>query len=504
MERAIPKTPETERTQVQVALNAAGNVATVTYGAKVYTIDASARPGATINANSIDIYKRDDFPNRNLPPAADFPDDLIGFTVMGLNPGETIVVTLTFPSAIPPGTWYYKANAVGFYQYHGAAIVGNTVTLTLTDNGPGDEDNIPGQITDPGGPGPWQLLCNLTFTNRNNLAFGASDNFTSTDSQEIFLQNLSANQVNWAATPPQGWNIGPESGTGNETLYIWPNVPQLPEGSSSGVITINDLSGESAPINIFVSLNKLSPGTSQPPFGAFSTPKEGSTVSGSVRIGGWALDDVQVQNVAVYRNSGQGDVFVDYAVFEEGSRPDVEGLYPTYPMNGRAGWGYMMQTNLLPDGTTTFSAVATDREGNHVNLGSRTVTVDNANAVKPFGAIDAPSTGETASGNSFRNFGWALTPQPNKIPVNGSTINIFIDGVNRGQATYNLYRQDIANLYPGYQNSEGAGYYFDFDTTGYSNGIHTITWTATDNAGNTEGIGSRYFTIVNQGGEDRP
>ena len=32
------------------------------------------------------------------------------------------------------------------------------------------------------------------------------------------------------------------------------------------------------------------------------------------------------------------------------------------------------------------------------------------------------------------------------------------------------------------------------DTTALSNGLHTIVWTATDSAGLTGGIGSRFFT----------
>ena len=39
------------------------------------------------------------------------------------------------------------------------------------------------------------------------------------------------------------------------------------------------------------------------------------------------------------------------------------------------------------------------------------------------------------------------------------------------------------------------------DSTTLSNGVHTISWGVTDNAGNAEGIGSRYFTVLN--GADR-
>ncbi|MCX6563284.1 MAG: hypothetical protein NTU60_06730 [Candidatus Aminicenantes bacterium] len=37
------------------------------------------------------------------------------------------------------------------------------------------------------------------------------------------------------------------------------------------------------------------------------------------------------------------------------------------------------------------------------------------------------------------------------------------------------------------------------DTTKYANGVHTIYWIATDDAGQADGIGSRYFSVVNTG-----
>ncbi|MCP5054775.1 MAG: hypothetical protein GY940_46855, partial [bacterium] len=91
----------------------------------------------------------------------------------------------------------------------------------------------------------------------------------------------------------------------------------------------------------------------------------------------------------------------------------------------------------------------------------------------------------------------ALTPQPNTIPIDGSTITVWVDGVALGNPVYNKYRSDIAALFPNYNNSNGAIGYFYLDTTGYTNSVHTIQWTVKDDAGNFDGIGSRYFTINN-------
>jgi hypothetical protein len=239
-----------------------------------------------------------------------------------------------------------------------------------------------------------------------------------------------------------------------------------------------------------------------PPFGQFATPMDGANVASSIAVTGWALDDSGVEHVKIYRHEGNGLLYVGDATQVEGARPDVAALYPEYPNNTKSGWGYMMLTNFLPNGgngTFVIEAIATDAAGKTTSLGTKTIHCDNAHAVKPFGAIDTPGQGGTASGSGFINWGWVLTPQPNEIPEDGSSINVFVDSVNIGHPYYNVYRADIANLFPTYANSSGAIGYFYLDTTAYENGIHTIQWTARDTGNNTDGIGSRYFTIQNSG-----
>jgi hypothetical protein len=238
-----------------------------------------------------------------------------------------------------------------------------------------------------------------------------------------------------------------------------------------------------------------------PPFGSFDSPEDKATVYGSIAVTGWALANRGIDNVKIYREQGSTLVYVGDAVFIEGARPDVAEAYSNYLFAEKAGWGYMLLTNFLPNsgnGTFVLHAVATDLVGNTKTLGTKTIYCDNEHAVKPFGAIDTPGQGGTASGSDFINWGWVLTPQPNYIPTDGSTINVFVDGLNIGHPNYNIYRDDIANLFPGYANSNGAIGYFNLDTTAYDDGLHTIHWTATDSAGNTDGIGSRYFMIGNQ------
>ncbi len=337
--------------------------------------------------------------------------------------------------------------------------------------------------------------------NRTQLTFGAVQG--NTTGSQTFSISSNAGTLNWSVSADKSWIIcSPTSGTGSGTVTVSVNATGLPKGTFTGTISVSDPNASNSPQTVSITLNVYNSGASSVPFGDYATPTNNSTIRSSVPFTGWVLDDLGVVSVKLYRHYNGSLVYIGDGVFVEGARPDVEQAYPGYPYNYKAGWGYMMLTNFLPNGgngTFIIDAIATDVEGHQVTLGSKTVFVDNANAVKPFGAIDTPTQGGSASGSSFRNQGWVLTPLPNAIPVDGSTIDVFVDGVNLGHPTYNLYRADIATLFPGYANSNGALAYFDFDTTTYTNGVHTIYWVASDDAGNVDGIGSRYFTIRNSG-----
>jgi len=337
--------------------------------------------------------------------------------------------------------------------------------------------------------------------NRTRLHFGYIIGSGNLPVETFTISNSGGGTLNWtASTDIQLITLTPASGTNSGVVEVKIDPGNLLAGEFKGAIYVADSAATNSPVEIEIYLTVKSHASK--PIGEFSTPIYGSTVYSSVPVTGWALGDTGMDSVKIYRGESSNLVYIGDAVFVEGARPDVEAAYPDYPMNYKAGWGYMMLTNFLPNGgngTFQIRAIATDKEGQTTTLGITAITCDNANAVKPFGAIDTPAQGGTASGGRFIDWGWALTPRPNSIPTDGSTINVWVDGINLGHPTYNIYRPDIADLFPGYANSNGSAGYFYLDTTAYENGVHTIQWTVTDNAGNTDGIGSRYFTVENSG-----
>jgi len=338
---------------------------------------------------------------------------------------------------------------------------------------------------------------------RIKLNFCSLTSGVATAPQGVSITNNGSGNLHWNISVDAPWLIcAPGAGAGNGTIFVSINSTGLTLGTYTGKVIISDPNATNSPQAVSVTLKVKSVSQYTGPFGEFLTPVDGSTVRSSIPVTGWALDDIGIQSVKIYREDGDALALIGDVAFVEGARPDIEAAYPDYPFNYKAGWGYILLTNFLPNGGNgvfKLHAVAASAEGKTADLGVKTITVDNDHAVKPFGAIDTPTQGGTASGGSFVNWGWVLTPQPNSIPTNGSTIGVWIDGVYIGHPVYNNYRQDIASLFPGYANSNGAAGYYYLNTTPYKNGIHTIQWTATDSAGNADGIGSRYFTVQNSG-----
>ncbi len=244
-----------------------------------------------------------------------------------------------------------------------------------------------------------------------------------------------------------------------------------------------------------------------PPIGVVDTPANNVTVTGEMAVTGWALDDAGIASVDVLRSpvgseDPNGLVFIGRAIFIRGARPDVQAAFPNMPDADNAGWGFMVLTNMLPNqgnGTFDLHAIATDNGGLTTLLGSRRIVAANATSTRPFGTIDTPAQGATVSGTII-NFGWALAPSPRQIPVDGSTIDVYVDGVFRGHPVYNNVRADISGLFPGLFNTtggRGAVGHFTIDTRTLSNGLHTINWVIRDNTGQASGVGSRYFRVQN-------
>jgi N-acetylmuramoyl-L-alanine amidase len=391
---------------------------------------------------------------------------------------------------------------------------------------------------------------------------------TVTPSQTLDVRVAGVGVPTWSVTASQPWvRITPASGAGSGRFTVDMVNPGDVIGTATdlnGTITVS-LDGlgltQTLPVRLIVSPSEQ---PTQPPIGRVETPTHNSTGHvGAIGVTGWALDDRGVQSLKVYRNClpfenqascqsvmGHSVVFVGDAAFVPGARPDLETSHGgSFPQASRAGWGFLLLTSMLPDvdgqashggrGTLDLYVVATDLEHKQTLLGPDEntagpirLTMANQGIAKPFGALDTPGQGATVSG-VVPIFGWALTPDRGDnavIPIDGSTIWVYIDGAPVGQPVYNQCRgnvgnppaagvycnDDVSNIFgvtiPGaslttrasnptvHRNLDagrGAIGSYVLDTSTLSNGMHNIAWSVTDSLGRVEGIGSRNFTVLN-------
>ena len=403
-------------------------------------------------------------------------------------------------------SWKTVTNSVvnnGSYQWTIPDDPSEECLVKVSEAGGGVGDTSDGEFTIvPDSPSIPPVIA----LNRVQLNFAYMKGGANPDSQWFQVMNTGGGTLAWQVSTEAEWlGLSPTSGTKKGIIEVSIQPAGLAAGEYNAEVRVTDTHASNSPVLLPVSLIVLETWEDQPPFGSFDSPADGAQVEGSIAVTGWALDDVGIDAVKLYYEKNGGLTYIGEGIFVDGARPDIEQGYPDFPMNYQAGWGYMLLTHFLPNGgngTYTLHAIVKDSAGHEVDLGSKTIICDNAHAVEPFGAIDTPAQGGIAGGKAYINFGWALTPVPNTIPKDGSTIKVWVDGVNVGHPDYNHYREDIAALFPGYKNTDGAIGYYILDTTAYENGVHTISWSVKDNAGNEDGIGSRYFSILNGGTSD--
>ncbi len=441
-------------------------------------------------------------------------------TIMGTNFGATQgTSTVKFNgAAASPTAW--SATSITAPVPVGATT-GNVVVTAggLASNGAGFTVTVP--------------ILPTMAVDRPSLNFGAVNTGSAfafkTPAQTVYIEQTGAQStVTWTAASNSPWlTVSPASGSGPAALAIGvqyhQSVPPAGSTSQTGAVTIT-YTGSSTPASTVSVLLNL-PAASTAPVGLIDTPAAGASgLQGSIAMTGWSVDDIVVDRVELWRDLQPGEptppfaggptdprngkVFIGNATFVNDARSDIQALFPTSPLNYRGGWGYLLLTWGLwnqGNGSYTLYAVAFDAEGKATSLGQKTIGVANASANKPFGSIDTPAIGGTASGVTV-NFGWGLTPNSGgtscKVPSSG--VQVSIDSGPLQPVVYGDVRTDIAGAFAGFTNSAAAGGHFTFDTSTLANGVHTIGWVITDDCNRADGVGSRFFTVQNTGVTSAP
>jgi len=232
------------------------------------------------------------------------------------------------------------------------------------------------------------------------------------------------------------------------------------------------------------------PGVMGPIVMSIDSPPSGSTISGVIDVGGWAIDT----KAAVSAVSVLVDGIPSGAAGYGGSRPDACAFHPTGVNCPHVAFDYLFDTSSLANGVHTFEVRVTDLNGARFTAASTNVTVSNNPASYPTHInIDVPFSGAPYHG--LVNFGgWALNDTSTIVAFKGA-----IDGtpIDPAAVVYGGVRPDVcaASVYPGRPGCPKVGWGYFANLTRLANGAHTFSLTAF--AANGQQFSAQNSFVVN-------
>ncbi len=226
--------------------------------------------------------------------------------------------------------------------------------------------------------------------------------------------------------------------------------------------------------------------------GSLDHPDSNVPHSGVVLVNGWAFDPTGTIN--------RIELFVDdqfqYRAIMGLPRIDVVEAYPNYSglHNTNPGFQVGFLANRFTNGphTVYVKVFFQDPSREPVEVGRRTINIDNSINQPPFGSVDQPDlAGVYNASGSFPVVGWATDAD------GVSRVDVQIDGGNLQSAMYGDSRPDVGAVFADFPAGLFSGFIANIDTTRVQDGVHTLTVTATDRLGSTRLIGRRTVQILN-------
>ena len=208
---------------------------------------------------------------------------------------------------------------------------------------------------------------------------------------------------------------------------------------------------------------------------------------------------VLVGRLPARRADGSGLVFLGTAVMIAGARPDVVAAF-RIPRRGERRLGLHGAEQHAPAGTERHLHAARRRDVSRLRKPRLSGRGSSPPPTPPASSRSGPSTRRSGRDRLclVTTFGWGLHPA---AEANSRSMARRSTSISTARwpaiSRTTISGQTSRGCLPGYANSNGAVGFFQFDSRDLSNGLHMISWVVRDDAGATQGVGSRYFTVRN-------
>jgi len=424
----------------------------------------------------------------------------------------TVVGNATYGSSRPDVCAAYPGRAgcpnVGYsYSLNAAAFAvgSHTITVTATDSdNPPDTGSasvtvtvatpvvIPTVHIDSPAPG-------ATVSGTVTVAGWAIDNATAVGTAisgaKVLVDGTAVGYATYGVNRPDVCMAYPgRAGCPNVGYSYSLNTGTLTTGSHTLAVTATDSNATPDTGSASVTVTVVSATAAVIPTVHIDLPAPSATVSGTVTVAGWAIDNASTVGTAISRVQVLVDgTAVGYATYGV-NRPDVCAAFPGRPGCPNVGYSYSLNTAALTAGSHTIAVTATD-SASPTDTASASVTVTVAAgtaAVIPTVHIDMPAPGATVSG-TVTVAGWAID-NTSAVGTAIGVVQVLVDGTAVGTATYGVNRPDVCAAYPSRPGCPNVGYSYSLNTAALTPGSHTISVTATDSASPPD-IGSTAITV---------
>lgn len=223
------------------------------------------------------------------------------------------------------------------------------------------------------------------------------------------------------------------------------------------------------------------------PVSYMENPGNNSSTEGNINVSGWAVNSSTIKEVKVYvdwKYDGSAKIGLQ--------RNDIGQAYSNYPESYNSGYSYQVDTRLLAPGNHSIMVQPIGYDGSIDQ--NENATIRNVNVVKKYAPntiIETPSNNDVVR-TGVNIAGWSV----NQSGI--SQVNIYLDGVLKGNANLGFTRNDIGAAYPQYYDSVHSGYSYYLSLANQTKGNHVLTVEAVgcDGTKKSSSVNINLFGIV--------